>query len=65
MKMVKLLCCDGCDKMKRSVISCGRDANGEPEAPDLCSLCRKEMANSKIYSKKLNKYVSIYEHIMC
>jgi hypothetical protein len=36
--------CDGCGKDRRDVVSVGRDANGEPDAPDLCFLCRAEDA---------------------
>lgn len=36
--------CDGCGKMRRDVKSCGRDANGDPDAPDLCFFCRKKPA---------------------
>jgi hypothetical protein len=38
----KTILCDGYHKMRRNVRSVGRDANGEPDAPDLCFLCRKE-----------------------
>lgn len=34
--------CDGCHKPRRDVRDMGRDANGDPEAPSLCFLCRKE-----------------------
>lgn len=34
--------CDGCGKERRDVRSVGRDANGDPDAPDLCFLCRKK-----------------------
>jgi hypothetical protein len=32
--------CDNCRKERRDVKSCGQDANGDPDAPDLCFLCR-------------------------
>ena len=34
--------CDGCGKMRRDVQSVGRDAHVDPDAPDLCFLCRAE-----------------------
>jgi hypothetical protein len=36
--------CDGCGKDRRDVQSVGRDANGDPDAPDLCFLCRQHGA---------------------
>ena len=61
--MPKLYNCDGCNKMRRDVIACGRDANGEIDAPDLCFICRKEMSRSRFYSFKLRKYVN-YTHFL-
>lgn len=43
--------CDGCGKQRRDVRSCGRDANGDPDAPDLCFFCRKE-AQRKLYPEE-------------
>jgi hypothetical protein len=37
----KLATCDGCGRKGGDIQSCGRDANGEPDAPSLCFLCRK------------------------
>lgn len=34
--------CDGCGKERRDVRACGKDANGDPDAPALCFICRKE-----------------------
>jgi hypothetical protein len=34
--------CSGCGKERRDVQSVGRDYNGDPDAPDLCFLCRKK-----------------------
>ncbi len=48
--------CDGCGKMRRDVISCGRDSNGEPDSPDFCFICRIESQRGKFYDKKLSKY---------
>jgi hypothetical protein len=33
--------CDGCRQERRDVQSVGRDYNGDPDAPDLCFICRK------------------------
>jgi hypothetical protein len=55
--MAKLHNCDGCGKMRRDLIACGRDANGEADAPDLCFICRKEMNRNRFYSKKMNRYM--------
>jgi hypothetical protein len=49
--------CDGCDKIREDIKSVGRDANGEPDAPDLCFICRKESDRGRIYDKELRKYV--------
>ena len=49
--------CDGCGKERRDVRSCGRDADGVPDAPDLCFLCREEGKRGKVYDQKLAKYV--------
>ena len=55
--MAKLRDCDGCGKIRRDVVSCGKDDNGEADAPDLCFICRKEMSRNRFYSNKLNKYM--------
>ena len=60
--MSKLYYCDGCTKMRRDVLACGRDANGEPDAPDLCFICRKEMNRGRSFSKKENKYISYHQY---
>jgi hypothetical protein len=49
--------CDGCGKYSRSVQACGRDANGDPEAPDLCFLCRKESERGRVYDHSRQMYV--------
>ena len=54
--------CDGCGKMRRDVRSCGRDANGEPDAPDLCFLCRKQHAEGRAYDKATGTYVPYASH---
>jgi hypothetical protein len=45
----KLTYCDGCGKQRRDVRSCGRDSNGDPDAPDLCFLCRVEGERGRVY----------------
>lgn len=53
----KLHHCDGCGKQRRDVKSCGKDANGDADAPDLCFICRKEAARGRQWDYKLNRYV--------
>lgn len=31
--------CDGCQRWVHQVRACGRDAAGDPDAPDLCIRC--------------------------
>ena len=49
--------CDGCGKIRSDVRSVGRDANGDPDAPDLCFVCRVEDARGRVYSRKESRYV--------
>ena len=49
--------CDGCSKKRNDVKSVGRDANGSPDAPDLCFLCRKENERGKSFDTKQGRYV--------
>lgn len=49
--------CDGCGKERSDVRSCGHDSNGDPDAPGLCFICRKEGERKKVYSFKLKRYV--------
>jgi len=49
--------CDGCGKDRRDVRSCGRDANGDPDAPDMCFLCRVEWHRGRIYDRRAGRYV--------
>lgn len=49
--------CDGCGKVRGDVRSCGRDSNGDPDAPDLCFICRKEGEKGRVYNFKLQRYV--------
>ena len=54
--------CDCCGKQRSNVVACGRDSNGDPEAPDACFICRKEFERRRVYSRKSNKYVSYAEY---
>ena len=49
--------CDGCNKPRRDVKSMGRDADGAPDAPDLCFLCRKQGEKGRVFLGE--KYVPI------
>ena len=49
--------CDGCQRDRHDVQSCGRDANGDPDAPDLCFICRVEDRRGRCYSQKHKGYV--------
>jgi hypothetical protein len=50
--------CDGCGKERADVQPCGRDANGDPDAPDLCFVCRVEWQRSRrVYSQAHGRYV--------
>jgi hypothetical protein len=56
--MARKLCyCDGCGKDRADVQTCGRDSNGDPDAPDLCFLCRREGAKGKAFDRHTNRYV--------
>lgn len=44
--------------MRRDVVSVGRDANGDADAPDMCFICRKEMSRGKFWSSQDNKYIN-------
>jgi len=48
--------CDGCDKARKDVRACGRDANGDPDAPDMCFLCRVEAGRGRYFSRKTGRY---------
>lgn len=50
--------CDGCAKQRKDVIPCGKDYNGDPDAPCLCFICRKENERNRTFNRKLNCYVS-------
>lgn len=51
--------CDGCGKDRRDVRACGRDANGDPDAPGMCFLCRKEWERKRVWFR--GRYVSLDE----
>lgn len=51
--------CDGCNRDKRDVVSCGRDANGDPDAPDLCFLCRQEGNRGRVFDEQNGQYVKL------
>lgn len=53
---MRKLTCDGCGRESNDVVSCGRDGNGEPDAPDLCFICRKEHEKGRFFSKEKNRY---------
>ena len=55
--------CDGCQKLRRDVKACGQDANGDPDAPDLCFVCRKENERRRSFDIALGKYVSWERHL--
>lgn len=50
-------CCDCCGKQRRDVVSMGRDANGDPDAPDVCFLCRVESERGRVYDHEQQRYV--------
>jgi len=45
-----LASCDNCDSTD-DVKSSGRDAEGEPDGPDLCVHCREELAAGDSYDR--------------
>lgn len=49
--------CDGHGTERADVRAVGRDSNGDPDAPDLCFLCRKEGERGKVYDRKCGGYV--------
>lgn len=52
--------CDGCDKERRDLQSMGRDANGDPDAPDMCFLCRREWERGRrVYDRTRACYVPL------
>lgn len=53
--------CDGCDKDRRDVKAVGRDYNGDPDAPSLCFICRKEWERKRVYDRYKKRYVPYEE----
>lgn len=51
--------CDGCGRERRDVRSCGRDSNGDPDAPDLCFLCRVEDQRGRVFDRKAGRYIPV------
>lgn len=49
--------CDGCNRERHDVKACGKDANGDPDAPDLCFVCRKEGERGRQYDRASGRYV--------
>lgn len=49
--------CDGCEKERSDVRSVGRDDNGDPDAPDLCFVCRKEGEKGRLWDRKTKSYM--------
>lgn len=47
--------CDGCGRKGGDIKSCGKDANGDPDAPDLCFICRKTAAREFGYRTKARR----------
>jgi hypothetical protein len=39
------------------VRACGRDANGDPDAPSLCFLCRQEAARGRQWHRAQRRYL--------
>ena len=49
--------CDGCEKQRSDVRSCGKDSNGDPDAPDLCFVCRKEAEKGRLWDRTTKSYM--------
>ena len=49
--------CDGHGTERGDVRSCGRDANGDADAPDLCFLCRVEGERGRVFDRRRGGYV--------
>ena len=49
--------CDGCDKKRSDVRSIGRDSNGDPDAPDMCFICRQEGKRGRVWNQTIQGYV--------
>lgn len=53
----QLLDCDGHGSPRRDVRAVGHDANGDPDAPDYCFLCRIEGERGRVYDRESGRYV--------
>jgi hypothetical protein len=53
--------CDGCEKERSDVRAVGRDSNGDPDAPCLCFVCRKEGQRWRAFDTKAKRYVSVFD----
>lgn len=51
--------CDGCGKERHEVVACGRDAAGDPDAPDLCVFCRRESVRHRFFDRERGRYVHV------
>jgi len=49
--------CDACGKKRRDIQACGRDSNGEPDAPDLCFVCRVEWQKGRVFCRTSGRYI--------
>lgn len=56
---VKPETCDGCRKPRRNIQSVGRDDNGDPDAPDLCFVCRKEGERGRLFDRETGRYEAL------
>lgn len=52
-----LLDCDGHGSPQADVQAVGHDANGDPDAPDLCWLCRQQWKRGKVWDREAGRYV--------
>ena len=49
--------CDLCGNHRRDVRSVGKDANGDPDAPDACGTCLDESRSGNVWDRKAGAYV--------
>lgn len=57
-----LTTCDCCGRERRDVKAMGRDSNGDPDAPAMCFICRKEWESRKrVWSPEAARYMTEYE----
>lgn len=53
--------CDTCYTERRDVQSVGKDSNGDPDAPDMCFICRKEWERNRVFDHEIGGYIP-YSH---